>query len=309
MRNVELATTTNITTTYSGQASSDYIAAALFSATTIDDGGITVKSNVPYKEVLQRGATGSIVSDATCDFSPSSTLTLDEKILEPKELQVNLQVCKQDFYKDWQSASMGYGLNQTLPSKFSDFLIAHCAQKVAQTTETSIWSGASGVNGDFEGLVANMTADATVTDIAAIGGGLAAGNIIAEMSKVVAALPSAIYGQEDTYIYVNSKTARLYIQALGALGNGVQNMGSMWYNNGTLTIDGVNVFVTPGLADDTMVGAQASNLFFGTGILNDNSEASVLDMQPIDGSRNVRIIMRYTAGVQVGFGSDCVLYS
>ena len=92
MRNVELATTTNITTTYSGQASSDYIAAALFSATTIDDGGITVKSNVPYKEVLQRGATGSIVSDATCDFSPSSTVTLDEKILEPKELQINLQV-------------------------------------------------------------------------------------------------------------------------------------------------------------------------------------------------------------------------
>ncbi len=46
LKNVELATTTNITTTYAGQFAGEYIAAALLSASTIDDGGITVKSNL-----------------------------------------------------------------------------------------------------------------------------------------------------------------------------------------------------------------------------------------------------------------------
>ena len=35
----------------------------------------------------------------------------------------------------------------------------------------------------------------------------------------------------------------------------------------------------------------------------------VLDMADLDGSQNVRVIMRFTAGVQYGIGTDIVLYS
>ena len=31
-------------------------------------------------------------------------------------------------------------------------------------------------------------------------------------------------------------------------------------------------------------------------------------MSDIDGSQNVRVVMRYTAGVQIGVGADVVLY-
>jgi len=58
-----------------------------------------------------------------------------------------------------------------------------------------------------------------------------------------------------------------------------------------------------------MVAAQKSNLFFGTALLSDKNEVRVLDMADLDGSQNVRMIMRYTAGVQYGIGSDIVLYS
>mgnify|MGYP000733971050 CR=1 FL=1 len=51
LKNVELATTTNITTTYAGQFAGEYIAAALLSASTIDDGGITVKSRSEERRV------------------------------------------------------------------------------------------------------------------------------------------------------------------------------------------------------------------------------------------------------------------
>ncbi len=58
-----------------------------------------------------------------------------------------------------------------------------------------------------------------------------------------------------------------------------------------------------------MVAAEKSNLYFGTGLLADHNEVKVIDMADIDGSQNVRVVMRFTAGVQYGIGSDIVLYS
>ena len=58
-RNVNLATTTNITTSYAGEFAGEYIAAALLSASTIDDGGLTVKANIAFKEVIKKLATNA----------------------------------------------------------------------------------------------------------------------------------------------------------------------------------------------------------------------------------------------------------
>ena len=49
-------------------------------------------------------------------------------------------------------------------------------------------------------------------------------------------------------------------------------------------------------------------LFFGTGLLSDHQEVKVLDMADLDGSQNVRVIMRFTAGVQYGVSEDIVTY-
>jgi len=58
-----------------------------------------------------------------------------------------------------------------------------------------------------------------------------------------------------------------------------------------------------------MMAAQKSNLFFGTGLLNDSNEVKLLDMANLDGSQNVRVIMRFTAAVQMGINSDVVIYA
>ena len=322
-RNVNLATTTNITTTYAGEFAGEYIAAALLSASTIDDGGLTVKANIAFKEVIKKLATNALVASASCDFSPTSTITLTERIIEPKELQVNLQLCKYDFVNDFESQSMGFGLGQTLPPKFSDFLIAHVASEVAQNTEFCIWQGdtAAGTNNSFDGFEKLIAASAAAGDIpaaqqvAAVGGGLLAANIIDELSKVVDAIPAALYGKEDLFVYVGSAAAKLYVQALGGFGanglgaNGVANMGTQWWNNGSLSISGVKIFVCPGMSPNKMYAAQRSNLYFGTGLLNSTQEVKVLDMGDLDASNNVRMVMRFTSAVQFGIAADLVEYA
>ena len=322
-RNVNLATTVTVNSTYAGEFAGEYIAAALLSASTIDDGGLTVKANIAFKEVIKKVATSNIVQSASCDFDAQSTITLTERIIQPVELQVNLQLCKYDFVNDWESQSMGYGLGQTLPPKFSDFLIAQVAADVAQNTEFCIWQGdtAGATHTSFDGFEKLIAASAAAGDIpaaqqvTAVVGGLLSTNIIDELSKVVDAIPAALYGKEDLFLYIGSKAAKLYVQALGGFGanglgaNGVANMGTQWWNNGSLTVNGVKIFVCPGMSDNKMYAAQRSNLYFGTGLLNSTNEVKTLDMSDLDGSNNVRMIMRFTSGVQFGIASDLVEYA
>ena len=313
-----MPTNTSITTTYAGEFAGKYISAALLSASTIENGGIEVKPNIKYKEVIKKIATDDVLKNATCDFDPTSTVTLTERIIQPEEFQVNLQLCKKDFRSDWEAVQMGVSAFDSLPPSFADFLIAHVAAKVAQKNETNIWSGTNATAGEFDGLVTLMTADADVVDVvgASIGaGGVTAANVITELGKVVDAIPAALYGKEDLYLYVSQNVARAYVRALGGFGAsglgaaGTNAQGTQWWNNGSLSFDGVKIFVANGLTSNYIVAAEKSNLYFGTGLLSDHNEVKVIDMADIDGSQNVRIVMRLTAGVQYGIGSDIVLYT
>jgi hypothetical protein len=310
-----MATTTSITTSYAGEFASKYISAALLSASTIENGGIEVMPNVKYKSVIQKIATDAIVKDATCDFSATSTVTLSERIITPEEFQVNLQLCKKDFHSTWEAISMGYSAFDSLPSSFADFLISHVAAKVAEKTEQNIWRGATANAGEFNGFAALLAADAALPTAQEVAGTtVTASNVVAELGKVVDAIPAALYGKEDLYLYVSQNIARAYVRALGGFGasglgaNGTNAQGTQWFNNGSLSFDGVKIFVANGLAANTAIAAQKSNLFFGTGLLSDQNEVQVIDMSPVDGSQNVRIVMRFTAAVQYGIVEDIVTY-
>ena len=298
-----MATTTSITTTYAGEFAGEYIAAALLSGVTLSQGGVTIKPNIKFKEVIKKMALDSILKDASCDFDPTSTVTLTERILQPEEFQVNLQLCKKDFRQDWDAQSMGFSQYDNLPKRFSDFLIAQVAAKVAQKIEQNIWNGATATAGEFDGFKTLLLADGDVVDVS--GTTLSASNIIAELGKVVDAIPSAVYSKEDVKIYLPTSAAKFYIQAQAALGyRELYHVGQTEMN-----FQGVPLFTAPGLAADTMVAAESSNLFFGTGLLNDWQEVKLIDMADIDGSQNVRVVLRGSAGVQHGIGSDIVLYS
>ena len=311
-----MATTTSITTTYAGEFAGKYISAALLSGDTLDKGNIEIKPNVKFKEVIKTFASDSnVIKDATCDFTDTATITLDERVLQPEEFQVNLELCKKDFRSDWEAIQMGYSAYDNLPPKFSDFLIGHVAAKVAQKTEQNIWGGVTGNAGEFDGFTVSMAADSDVND-AANGSetSFTSSNIVTLLSNVVDAIPNAVYGKEDLKIYVPPVAYQAYIRHLGGYGAnglgaaGYRAEGNQWYNNNaSLSFEGIEVLYTPGMPSDHIVAGQKSNLYFGTGLISDHNEVKVLDMADLDGSQNVRVIMRFTAGVQYGIGSDLVL--
>ena len=311
-----MPTTTSITTTYAGEFAGKYVAAALLPAPTIANNLITVKQNVKYKEVLKRVGLNDIVKDGSCDFDPTSTLTLTERILEPKDLQINLSLCKSDFRSDWEAIQMGYSAFDNLPKNFADFLIAHVAEKSAARNELSIWQGDKTVTGQFDGFETLLALDAELPAAQEVTGTTVdSTNVVSQLGLVINAMPDTLYGREDLRLYVSNNVFKAYVRALGGYGaaglgsNGFEGKGNMWYTTGgALYFDGVPVVMCPGMSANTAILSTIDNLYFGTGLLSDHQEVKVLDMSDLDGSQNCRVIMRFTAAVNYAFAADVVTY-
>jgi hypothetical protein len=304
----------SLTTSYSGAFSGKYVAAALLSADTLDKGNITVMPNVKYKSVIQKAATDDIVKDATCDFqTDAGTLTLTEAILEPKEFQVNLDICKKTLHDSWEAEQMGFSAFDNLAPNFSDFVLAHVASKVADRTEKNIWSGTAATSGQFDGFETLLAADGDLPATQELtGAAVDADNVIGFLGAVTDAIPTAVYGSEDLIIYAASDVVRAYTRALGGFQSG--GVGANGYENkgnnqslGSLFFDGIPVVAARGANAGTIIAAEKSNLFFGTGLTSDLNEVRVIDMAENDGSQNVRVVMRFTAGVQYAQVTDIVL--
>ena len=316
-QNFALPTISN--STYAGEAAAGYIAAALLSANTLDKKLVTIMPNVKFKSVIQKLEVSGIVQDASCDFTTSGSVAISEQVLTPKELQVNLLLCKQEFVDSWEALQLGFSAFDEIPKNFNDFLISYVGGKVAEVTETSIWQGTASTNGQFGGFQtafsASIAAGGATAVLAAksgsivISGSVTSANVLDKLNSVVNTIPDTVYGKPDVLLYVATDVAKAYQQALagGAIGangwNNQMNVGEKPFN-----FNGIEIVWCPGMTSSKIVAAQKSNLFFGTGLLSDYNEVKVLDMANIDGSQNYRIVMRYTGGTQFGIGQDIVYY-
>ena len=308
-----MATTTNITSTYAGEFAGKYVSAMLLSGNTIANGLIEVKPNIKFKEVLKRLEIDGIVADASCDFADTSTLTLTERIIQPKELQVNLELCKTPFASDWEAASMGFSAHDNLPKTFSDYFIGQLSAKISAKTEVDIWSGTAGA-GSFDGITTLLAADAAHTGAKKITGeAITAANVVIELGSVIDEIPEQLLQDEGLFVYVANNVYRAFKRSLGGFqangqgANGVNGLG----NNQDIDVqmfDGIKIVPVNGLSSNKMIASVKDNLYFGTGLLSDYNEVKVIDMADIDGSQNVRFIARYTAAVQYAVVEDIVSY-
>jgi hypothetical protein len=204
---------------------------------------------------------------------------------------------------------MKAGAGAPPPASFDDYVISYMGDIIAQATEESIWSGADATGGQFEGFLTAATGifavDGTVNTSAATAP-YTAGNIIANLQALTANMAtniSAVLRKEDLHIYMSPKTYALYISAVSTLGYvNAYNMNGDY----APVFEGYKIAVCPGMADDELVAAEKSNLFFGTDLLSDATRITLMDMAQLDGSDNMRLVCRYSGGVQLGVGSDIV---
>ena len=307
------------TSNFSGKAAGFYISAALKSAVSLDY--LTMIENIKFKSNIQKmDATVSPIAAATCDFNDAGTLALTEKVLTPANNQINLDLCKATLLSSWEAMQMRAGAGAPPPASFDDYVISYMGEVIASATETSIWAGVANAGGDFIGFTGAGAAgwlrngnDATVNQAVLTGGAGVApvvGTILADLQATVDAIPAAVIGKEDLYIFINQQNWQLYIQAVSALtGFPYGNMSDEYSRQ----FNGIKIAVVNGLQNAAIVAGAKSNMFFGTDLLSDGLSSSpriqLLDMANLDGSDNMRMVCRYSAGTQTGVGADLVLCS
>jgi len=299
----------NVTSNYAGKAFGQYISAALKEAKSLE--GLTVLENIKYKENIRKMAGSSLVADATCDFTDAGTLAITESVLEPKNLQINVDLCKKTLLSGFESEEMKAGaFNRTAPT-FDQYVLSYFGELIADSVEGSIWSGADATAGEFEGFLTATTGAFAVNgnvvqtdNDGGAGSAYTAANIIDNLQTLVAGIPANVYGRDDLRIYMNMKTYRFYISAISTLGYvNAYNMNGDYVP----VFEGITIQPCPGMPDDQLVAAETSNLFFGTDLISDmGASMRMLDMTDLDGSDNMRVVAKFSGGVQVGIGADAV---
>jgi len=300
-----------MTSNYAGKAAGFYISQALRQATSMEF--LTMIENIKFKSNIQKMDATSMVQDASCNVNLDGTLTMTEAVLEPTNLMVQTDLCSKTLLESWEALQMRAGAGAPPPASFDDYVISYIGEVIADATEYSIWAGNGATNGQFtgfvQGAVGRLVVDGTVVDVVNAGGAgveYTSTNILANLQACTAAIPTAVYSKEDLYIYMSPKSYRVYIQMISALtGTPWGNMNDKYYP----IFEGIKIAVCTGMANDVLVAAEKSNLFFGTDLVSDQTNINLLDMSQLDGSSNLRLVCRYSGGTQVGIGADVVLVS
>jgi hypothetical protein len=296
-----MATTTSLTTTYAGREAAGYIRAAFLSNESL--AAVTFKENIEYKQVVRKLVDNITFANATCDFTPTGTVTLTERILTLEKFQVHRQLCKKDFLADWEAKSEQDGF---LHASLTDALIANVMAGVAANNERVMWQGVNATAGEYAGFETLFLADAAVLDVSSPVA-IDSTNVIEEMARLVLTLPTRVRrATEKPVIAVSSNVAEAFRTAILGLGG-----GSYLYQGETvkMTWQGqYDIVECPGMSDDTMAMFQKSNLWFGTNLRDQWNNVAVLDMYQYDLSDNVRFAASFFAGVQYGFGDEIAFY-
>jgi hypothetical protein len=297
-----MPTTTSLTTTFAGREAAGYIRAAFLSNESL--AAVTFKENIEYKQVVRRLVDAITFANATCDFTPTGTVTLTERILTLEKFQVHRQLCKKDFLNDWEAKSEQNG---NLHASLADAIIANIMAGVAAENERLIWQGVNATAGEYDGFETLLTNDGTVNAVATPVA-ITESNVIAKIKLLVAACPIRVRrATEKPVILLSSDVAEHYRNAVLGLGGGNylyqgEEVKMTW--NGQYEI-----LECPGMSSSTMVMWQKSNAWFGTNLLDQWNNVALLDMYDKDLSDNVRFAASFFAGVQYGFGNEIAYYN
>jgi hypothetical protein len=295
-----MPTTTSLTTTYAGELAGEIVAKALLQ--NVSAQYVTMKPNVPYKSVVRKIDDTVTFAAGTCDFTPTGTITLTERILTLEEFQVQRQICKKDFFIDWTTADVMSGRVNT---QIQDAIIERLTGGIAAANETIMWSGVNATAGQYDGF--ETIIKAAPGTISAGSGALNDTNIIATIWDLINTAPAAVKGAaEKPAIYMGQAAWEAYMQAQIAAGNG-------WYLTGGPEVSRrfvgmYDIYVCPGMTANNLIFAQPSNLMLGTWQENQMNEVFILDMQNLDGSQNVRYGARFYLGAQIAVAEDITFW-
>jgi len=290
-----------ITSNYVGKQALPYVAPAILAADTIANNYVTVLNNVRGRAQLRKFS-GSQIQAATCTFTTGTALALSDVALSLTDLQINDQICNKDLHMAWESEQM-IGAAAPAPADMKAGAAQYVAKRAAESIEFNIWQGNYNIDSGsvtgatytaFNGLLRQMVL-ASPTYEANLTASLTAANILSKLEALTTTqCPPVLRGDTTAIIYMSRASKSLYYSALAATYNLpylAEGMADKYA--------GHTVVCPGGFPNDTLLISRVENLYVGTNLLTDLTEAAVLDLIGVTGDDVTRVIMKFAFGTQV----------
>ena len=294
-----MATTTNVSSNYSGKVAGGIIGAAFKEGSTLSLGVLTVAENVNYKMNLRKIAYADGTVNYSCGHAPAGTITLSEKVIEPKKVKNDFTVCKEDFRQTWSEDSMGASAsNVNAPADIMEAIQLEMLSSQAAKVDEDIWTGLNATAGETgDGFTVQFAADGAVikanNGITALGAATTEANVEAHLKAALNAIPIPLR-KKEVQVLVSSNVFQAYTFYL--ISKGIAWNGTA--DDKTAKFGRYNLVEIQGLPDDTIICAEKKNLVFATGLNADFNTVAIEDEDEIGLlTGNVRGKIVYNAGV------------
>jgi hypothetical protein len=251
-----------------------------------------IKSATKLANVLFDG----ILKPSTCSFS-ADVDTLGAVDIDVCAVSAMAQICRFDIEQSFLSLQMAKGSNGSfeVPS-FMAYYWDEMSKEIESEIEQIRWKGNTTLTGDTtlslcDGYEKKLNADTAVIDVSATT--VTSLNVIAEMIKVVNALPAALKNKKrDLRFYVSSDIALNY-ELAAAAGNTqtfvTQSLG--------LSFLGIKIVVAEGMTAGRMVLTSKNNLIYAFDGEGDSKALKAVNLE----ESVAEPFLRTRANVKIGF--------
>ncbi len=298
-----MATTVTSVSNYAGKAAGAIMVKAFKEANTLASGFMTINENVNHKLNLRRLELTGGRRNYSCNFTAAGEVSLSEKVLEPKKLRDDLQLCKEDFRNQWDDGQLGESaMNDGDMKDIMDAVVAAKLAEEGAEFEDMIWQGEAATAGEFGGFIEQFEDDDEV--ITVNGTTVTETNVEAEIKKALLAIPANLR-KKAIKVGLSSNVWTAYSFLL--ISKGILN-GLGGDANAEVKFGKFIMVELPGLPDNNIVIAEQKNLVFGTGKQADFNNIRVIDTSETTGDDNFRLTMVYNGGVGYFYGDEIVWY-
>jgi hypothetical protein len=250
---------------------------------------------------------GNLLKASTCSFTAPND-SLDAVDIDVCALSAMAQICQFDIEQSFLSLQMTQGSNGDFTvASFMNYYWNEMSLQIQEEIELIRWQGDTTSEDDVlalcDGYLKGLLADATVIDVA--NAAVTVSNVLAEMTKVVVALPAQVQRRKsELRFYVSSNVATAY-EIAAASGNTQTYVTTPL----ALTFLGIKLVVAEGLPNDTMVLTRRENLIYAFDAENDSKALKAVNLS----DTVAEPYLRTRANLKVGFshvnGAEIVLYS
>jgi hypothetical protein len=267
---------------------------------------ITVQPDIKSSAEINIIGSTLVAQAGACGFNASGTTNLTQETLSVCPLKVNESICLDDLEKYYTQKLMKAGsYNEEIP--FEAIFASEKSDKIQSLVEDLIWKSSTagsgqlalcdGFNRKFDTVYSASTINGNPGGLTA----LTASNIIGAVDAMTALVPADVIAVDDLHLFVGYDVYRLYSLALRNANlfayTGAENQGQDF----SQMIPGTNIrmIAVRGLnGTNRMVLTPASNLYFGTDLLNDYESFKIFYSED---NQEVRFVAKWKQGVAVAF--------